>query len=183
MKWLDWEIYRYKRMIKTEGLQAGIVRLLKQGNLWIRRAPAWYAAPAPAYCAAGTDAAVPVPYRRPYAALPSAPLCGRCTAEWSPLPVCPFPVRAPPVGPSPYGGSTRGRAAGPALRRPESSAGSPAMHPRPLPAGRSHYPSPSAARSFRCGAASAALCRPHCRPARHSKADAGTAVLHHCGPP
>ena len=34
MKWLDWEIYRYKRMIKTEGLQAGIVRLLKQGNLW-----------------------------------------------------------------------------------------------------------------------------------------------------
>ena len=34
MKWLDWEIYRYNRMIKTEGLQAGIVRLLKQGNLW-----------------------------------------------------------------------------------------------------------------------------------------------------
>ena len=134
-----------------------------------------------AYCAAGTDAAVPVCriaarmqlYRQLRHAVGAQRNGHHCL-------LCPFPNARSPAGPSPCGGSASGRAAGPAAP-PESSAGSPAMYPRLLPAGRSHYPSPSAARSFRAARKSATLCRPHCRLARHSKADAGTAVLHHCG--
>ena len=150
-----------------------------------RRAPAWCAAPAPAYCAAGTDAAVPVPYRRPYAALPSAPLCGRSHSGMVTTACVPFSgARCSTRRPQPIRRQHSRQSSRPSFapprkqRRFSSHASSPASgRPQPLSITVSCQKLSHAAQHQPHFAARTA------GPQAHSRADAGTAVLHHCGPP